>query len=273
MESPISAKLDVKVGETTTDAIVKAAIDSPAGAALGFLTDLINGWRDQNAVRVFKKIKEAAEKEGLAVEPPSGKFVAAFLSAVGGEDDHSLDDLWAQLFLNTTTDNSGIGVHFIETMRRVSKREAATLRGLATKLKTNPDSVAFHSQAVFHDICEYNHFIGMTDLERSFLADDKPVTPEAAISKFGALADRLPVIVASFRHTKDGVAEGFLNVAVTKLYSDNAGEINLLTELGLLRRDEFATKLLTHPIREVSVYELTPTGVSFLRIVGELPSA
>ena len=102
--------------------------------------DKVKLWRVNNQIRNVEKVKAIIEKEGITTKAINMKVLFPYLDAVGLEEDETLQEMWANLFVNyiDTEKNLTLTV-YPEILRQISAIEAKVLDSLFRVGTNNTD--------------------------------------------------------------------------------------------------------------------------------------
>lgn len=153
-ELPVSAKIEAKVGERSTDKLIDVLVDtfSPASETLGLLGDAIRLARVEVATRVALRAKEKAEKAGLRLVAPPFKFLVPFFekASIESESDDEMQSLWANLLVSAATNVDQLSPIFIDILSK--------LRGVDAKVFEDIMSHEEFGTATEESIYRYNEY-------------------------------------------------------------------------------------------------------------------
>jgi len=143
------------------------------------LQDYVTNYRQQNAIRFFKKVEEKVKEYKIKAKPVLPKFLVPVLEHATLEEDDFLQDLWANLmcsFLDTRKNLNS--VVYPEILRQISTLEAQILQQLHTD----------NSVGSLHVICSrFNtSIVTMQNLQRLNLVQQVVTDPISMYRKFGA---------------------------------------------------------------------------------------
>lgn len=131
MESPISVKLNVSVGENSTEKFIDAVTDtfSPASELLGALGDSVRLARVEIAARITRRAKDIADENGLTLTAPPLKFLVPFFERASIEDDggDEIEVLWANLLVSAGSNYSTIISSYVGILSSLCRDEALLL--------------------------------------------------------------------------------------------------------------------------------------------------
>lgn len=98
--------------------------------------DKVKLWRVKNQVRNIGKVKAIVEKEGIKTKAINMKVLFPYLDAVALEDDETLQDMWANLFVNYIDSERNLTLTvYPEILRQLSSNEAKLLNYIYEKPK------------------------------------------------------------------------------------------------------------------------------------------
>ncbi len=90
--------------------------------------DKVKLWRIKNQVRNIEKVKAIVEKEGINTKAINMKVLFPYLDAVALEDDETLQDMWANLFVNYVDSEKNLTLSvYPEILRQLSSEEVEIL--------------------------------------------------------------------------------------------------------------------------------------------------
>lgn len=73
--------------------------------------DKVKLWRVKNQIRNIEKVKAIVEKEGITTKAINMKVLFPYFDAVALEDDETLQDMWANLFVNYIDSENNLTTH------------------------------------------------------------------------------------------------------------------------------------------------------------------
>lgn len=101
--------------------------------------DKIKLWRIKNQVRNIEKVKAIVEKEGITTRAINMKVLFPYLDAVALEEDETLQDMWANLFVNYIDSEKNLSLTvYPEILRQLSSREAEVLKYMKNNISELP---------------------------------------------------------------------------------------------------------------------------------------
>lgn len=113
-------------------------IAGPMAEELGLtLQDHVKVFRLKRQIRLFQKVKEILDREGVEPGRVPLKLLAAIMDNATLEEDHSLQDMWAALLANNAMGNS-LETIFGEILRQLSPADARLLRNCFHEVMSSP---------------------------------------------------------------------------------------------------------------------------------------
>lgn len=98
--------------------------------------DKVKLWRVKNQIRNIEKVRAIVEKEGIKTKAINMKVLFPYLDAVALEDDETLQDMWANLFVNYIDSEKNLTTHvYPDILRQLSSGEANLLKSIYNKPK------------------------------------------------------------------------------------------------------------------------------------------
>ena len=143
--SASSFALEVKGGKAASATTALIDIVSPFTQALGWVGDQFSHARKLAAIRAASKAAEQLRAEGVSGANIPPKVFLPWLEGASLETDQneSLTDAWAGLFVRAAKSSDAVTISYIETLKRLGKREAELLQFFAT------DTSPFYSEKFY----------------------------------------------------------------------------------------------------------------------------
>lgn len=93
---------------------------------IGIVSDQITAYRFKNQINIAVKIKKQCEANGFEPKAVAPHFAIPFFEEVFNEDNDKLQDLWVNLLLNKSKDDS-VNKYYIDILRNIEPIEAKIL--------------------------------------------------------------------------------------------------------------------------------------------------
>ena len=125
-------------GKSTTAALLDTL--SPFTQGMGWLGDKFSDLRRASAIRAAAKAKQMLAAEGITTGKVPPKILLPWLEGASLETDgqESLTDMWAGLLVRAVKSSDAVNVSYVETLKRIGKKEAELLHFFTTD--TPPES-------------------------------------------------------------------------------------------------------------------------------------
>lgn len=133
------SEMDIK--SSTADKALDIAKDfidkliSPSAEALGILIATpFRMWVLDNQVKNLNRVKQIVDENNISLKQVKLKVLFPYLEAVALEEDATLQELWANLFVNYIDANKNFEVIiYPEILKQISTKEAEILKALSLK--------------------------------------------------------------------------------------------------------------------------------------------
>jgi hypothetical protein len=144
-------KVSVNVGQDGANlniegvAPVNTLVDllSPFSHGMGWIGDRFSDLRRKSAIRAARKAKELLAAEGIVRGDIPPKILLPWLEGASLEtEEDSLTDMWAGLLARAVKSSDAVNISYIETLKRLGKKEAQLLHFFATDTSA-PMSIKF----------------------------------------------------------------------------------------------------------------------------------
>lgn len=100
--------------------------------------DKVKVWRLHNQIKSFEKVRKIVEKENVKTRDINMKVLFPYLEGVAIEDDETLQDMWANLFVNyIDSDKSLTLTVYPEILKQLSSNEANSLKYIYDTFRQN----------------------------------------------------------------------------------------------------------------------------------------
>lgn len=154
-EFPVSAKLNISVGERSIEKLVDLVVDtfSPASEISGALGDVVRLGRIEMASHITKRAKSIAEKNNLEMIAPPLKFLAQFYekASVETESEVKLVDMWSELLCNVSTGNVDPNLIYVDLVSKMNGESAKMFEDICTKVELGVADTALLQVAKISD--------------------------------------------------------------------------------------------------------------------------
>ena len=151
-----------RLGEVLADLL------SPLSQGLGWVGDKFSDARRSSAMRAALKAKKMLAEEGISTGNVPPKILLPWLegASLETEETSTLSDMWAGLLARAVKSADAVNISYIETLKRIGKREAELLHFFATD--TSPQfSTKFYGDGIDGFSAEQNPlldgYIGQLD--------------------------------------------------------------------------------------------------------------
>lgn len=140
--------------------------------------DKVKLWRVKNQIRNIEKVKAIVEQEGIKTKAINMKVLFPYLDAVALEDDETLQDMWANLFVNYIDSEKNFTLTvYPEILRQISSYEAKILEFLKAHGKTKEIYLSPNSKdikASYEEVANLNR-LGLIIEVVNYLQEDMRV--------------------------------------------------------------------------------------------------
>lgn len=144
------------------------------------LADNVKTWRLKNQVRNIEKVKAIVEKEGITPKAINMKVLFPYIDAIALEDDETLQDMWANLFVNYIDSEKTLTTHvYPDVLRQLSTNEVKTLQYFRNQKMIsfdNPDSEFYNNE---FDLSKHE----VSNLDRLSLIEEHIITEDRKVSR------------------------------------------------------------------------------------------
>lgn len=180
----------IDVGEKVGGFIAKF-ISGSLEDGIGIFHDKIKYHRWENQFRLIKKSEELMKEIGLEEpnKPIPLKFAVPLFQAATLEDDDYLQDLWAKLLVNSSTEDSGVELcrTYIDILERLSPLEAKIL----VKIYSYPFEEIEHKGVFTIDLPEKVSIFSeekLAEVRKLNFKDEKILFALANLSRLGCIS-------------------------------------------------------------------------------------
>lgn len=246
---------------------------SPLTEVAGAIGDQIRVYRQLSVLRILKRAKTIALKEGLILETPPIKFLVPFLenASLEEENDNVLVDLWTRLLLSASSTHFKSEYNlFIRILNELSSKEAALFQYIVKSdiHKVYKDDIYFLEDVAgnWDDVFTY---IKVKELLKSLNINDiKQFNFDEFEEEFRA-EHQCPgsfiyfIAIMKGREKQYPVEEFYATPRCD--FDDNfeSISISMLISLGLIEHYQSPEYWFGNIGIEIKVYYLTPLGASF----------
>jgi len=206
---------------SATDALL--SVLSPFTNASGYIGDRFADARRTAAIKSASKAAKLLKAEGIVKGDVPPKILLPWLDGASLEQDDALQDAWAGLLARAVKSSDAVNVSYIETLKRLGKREAELLAFFATD--TSPDFTL--------------KYYGLTDVE-TFSSENplfgntvKAVDDAEEQLKLPEVMDRLGI--QSNRQIICYAIDDMGLPRTTKFFDENEHAVSNLEHLGLAK--------------------------------------
>jgi len=196
-----TAKATQEIAKTASKALDKADkagtfiakyIDAPLVQAVGIFEDKLKYRRWENQLTLMKKADDKIKELGY-INPPrelSLKLGLPLIEAASLEDDDKLQDLWANLLVNGTT-NFSLERSYISVLEQLSPVEAQILIKIYNHIGNNIENVGSI------DVTTYPN-VKISKKKSEYYTGEEQLVEEVKIEEDGELDDEIDIDTVEF---------------------------------------------------------------------------
>lgn len=144
-----SASVEIRgsVVSRVTDTLLD--LISPFTNSIGWVGDQLSYARREAAIRAASRAQEQLKREGITSGKVPPKILLPWLEGASQETDQSdnLTDAWAGLFVRSVKSPDTVVISYIETLRKLGRKEAELLKFFATDTAPSYSLKFYHRDA------------------------------------------------------------------------------------------------------------------------------